>query len=62
MLWYNNFLFSKCENHNTFITLKNIKDFHNITDPPNLSTILYEYHTLHEKISKSKNERKRQNL
>ena len=52
MLWYNNLLFSKCVNHNTIITPNHIKNFHNITNPPNLSTILYEDHILHEKIKK----------
>ena len=42
MFWYNNLLFSKCENHNTIITPNHIKNIHNITNPPNLSAILYE--------------------
>ena len=49
MLWHNNLLFSKCENHNTIITPNHIKDFHNITNPPNLPAILYEDYILHEK-------------
>ena len=32
-IWYNNLLFSKCENYNAIITPK-------YTNPPNLSTIL----------------------
>ena len=58
MLWHNNLLFSKCENHNTIITPNHIKNFHNITNLPNLSTILFEDYVLHEKIKKSKSKRK----
>ena len=56
MLWYNNLLFSKWDNHNTIIGQNHNKDFHNITNPPNLSAILYEDYTciLHEKIKTSK--------
>ena len=49
MFWYNNLLFSKCENHNTIITPNHIKNLHKKTNPPNLSTILYEDHIFHEK-------------
>ena len=58
MLWYNNHLFYKCENHHTIITPNHIKNLYNITNPPNLSVILYEDYTLHEKIKKSKSKRK----
>ena len=53
MLWYNNLLFSKCENHNTIITPNHIKNLHNI-NPPNLSTIIFEDYVLHQKIKKVK--------
>ena len=43
-----NLLFPKCENHNTIITPNHIKSIHSIINPPNLSTILYEDHILHE--------------
>ena len=42
ILWYNNLLFSKCENHDTIITPNHINNLHDIINPPNLSTILYE--------------------
>ena len=58
MLWYDNLLFFKCENHNTIIIPNHIKNIHNIANPSNLSAILYEDHTLHEKMKKSKSKRK----
>ena len=57
MFWYNNLLFSKCDNHTTIITSNYINNLHNITNLPNLSAILYEDYILHEKIKKSKNKR-----
>ena len=39
------------------MTSNHIKDFHNITNPPNLSAILYEDPIFHEKIKKRKSKR-----
>ena len=63
MLWYNNLLFSKCENHNIIITPNHIKNFHKITNPLNLSAILYEDYTCTciycmKKLKKNKSKRK----
>ena len=58
MLYYNNLLFSKCENHDTSIIPNHIKNLCNMTNPPNLSTILFEDYIFHEKIKKRKKSKK----
>ena len=49
---------TKEPSYNTITTPNHINNLHNITNPPNLSAILYEDFILLKKIKKSKSKRK----